>query len=225
MGRFFLEEKPSFKNLGLSFSSKFDWGSCITSTAKTVSKQIGALTYSMKFVSPEVGLYLYKSTMQPCMEYCCCVWAGAPNCYFELFDKLQKQLCRTDGPSLAASLEPLAHHQNVASLSILYRYYFGRCLSELAQMVPLPDSQRRSNRYSDKLHDFSVIIPTCCKDVYVNCFFPSTARLWNSLPVECFPLTYVLNGFKSSINRQLLTAGSFSTDFLYVLIFLYFFFL
>ena len=162
---FFLEEKPSFKNLGLSFSSKFDWGSYITSTAKTVSKQIGALTYSMKFVSPEVGLYLYKSTMQPCMEYCCCVWAGAPNCYFELFDKLQKQSCRTDGPSLAASLEPLAHHQNVASLSISYRYYFGRCLSELAQMVPLPDSQRRSNRYSDKLHDFSVIIPTCCKDV------------------------------------------------------------
>ena len=105
MGGFVLEEKPSFKNLGLSFFSKFDWGSYITSTAKTVSKQIGALTYSMKFVSPEVGLYLYKSIMQPCMEYCCCVWAGAPNCYLELFDKLQKQLCRTDGPSLAASLE------------------------------------------------------------------------------------------------------------------------
>ena len=31
------------------------------------------------------------------------------------------------GPSLAASLEPLAHRQNVASLSLFYRYYFGRC--------------------------------------------------------------------------------------------------
>ena len=33
--------------------------------------------------------------------------------------------------------------------------------------------------------------------VYGNSFFPRTARLWNSLPIEFFPLTYDLNGFKS----------------------------
>ena len=91
----------------------------------------------MKFPSPEVGMYLYKSTICPCMEYCLHVWAGAPRCYLELLEKLQKQICRTVGPSLAASLEPLAHHQNVASLSLFYMYYFGRCSSELAQLVPL----------------------------------------------------------------------------------------
>ena len=63
--------------------------------------------------------------------------------------------------------------------------------------------------YSDRLHDFSATIPRCYKDVYVNSFFPRTARLWNSLPIECFPLTYDLSGFKSSINRYLLTVGSF----------------
>ena len=30
-----------------------------------------------------------------------------------------------------------------------------------------------------------------------------------SPPIECFPLTYNLNGFKSRINRHLLTLGSF----------------
>ena len=44
-----LEEKSSFKMLGLSFSSKLDWGSNIFSTAKTASKKIGALVRSMKF--------------------------------------------------------------------------------------------------------------------------------------------------------------------------------
>ena len=67
----------------------------------------------------------------------------------------------------------------------------------------------RSTRYSDRLHDFSITIPRCYKDVYVNSFFPRTARLWNSLPIECFPLTYDLSGFKSRINRYLLTVGSF----------------
>ena len=102
-----LKEKSSFKMLGLTFSSKLDWGSYIVSIAKTASKKIGALIRSMKFLSPEVVLYLYKSTIQPCMEYWCHVWAGAPSCYLELLDKLQKRICRTVGLSLAASLEPL----------------------------------------------------------------------------------------------------------------------
>ena len=70
MGGSVLEEKSSFKMLGLTFSSKLDWGSYITSIAKTTSKKIGALIRSMKFRSPEVALYLYKSTICPCMEYC-----------------------------------------------------------------------------------------------------------------------------------------------------------
>ena len=111
------------------------------------------------------------------MEYCCHVWAGVPSCYLELLDKLQKRICRTVGLSLAASLEPLAHHRNVASLSFFCRYCFGRCSSELAQPVPLPFSQGRSTLYSDRLHDFAVTIPGCFKDVYVNSFFPRTARL------------------------------------------------
>ena len=110
------------------------------SIAKTASKKIGALILSMKFLSHEVGMYLYKSTIHPCIKHCCNVLAGTPSCYLEILDKLQKQIYRTVGPSLAASLEPLAHRRNVASLSLFYRYYFGRCSSELAQLVPLPFS-------------------------------------------------------------------------------------
>ena len=105
-----LEENLSFKILGLTFFSKLDWGSYIISIAKTASKKIGALIRSMKFLSPEVALYLYRFTIHPCMEYCCHVWAGAPSCYLELLGKLQKRICRTVGPSLATFLEPLAHH-------------------------------------------------------------------------------------------------------------------
>ena len=187
--------------LRLTFSFELDWGSYIISIVKWLQE-----SWSFNsFYSFSWGCnYLYKSTIRPYMEYCYHVWAGAPSCYFELLEKLQKGRCRTAGPTLAASLEPLAHHWNVSSLSLFYKYYFGRCSSELAQLVPLPFSLGRSTRYSDRLHDFSVTISRCYKDFYVNSFFPCTDRIWNSLPIECFPLIYNLNGFKSRINRHLL---------------------
>ena len=95
------------------------------------------------------------------------------NCY----TSYKNELSGTVGPSVAYSLETLAHPQNVTSLSLFYRYYFGRYSSELAQLVPLPFSRERSTCYSDRLHDFSVNIPRYYKAVYVNSFFPGTARL------------------------------------------------
>ena len=84
-----LEEKSSFKMLGLTFSSKLYW---------SPYEKFGALIRSMKFLSPEVTLYLCKSTIHPCMEYSCHVRAIACSCYLELLGKLQKQICRTVGP-------------------------------------------------------------------------------------------------------------------------------
>ena len=106
---FVLGKKSSFKMLGLTFFSKLDWGFYILSFAKTASKKIGALIHSMKFLA------LYLSCMG-------CCWAGAPSYYLEVLEKLQKQICRTVGSSAAASLGPLAHHQNAASLSLFYMH-------------------------------------------------------------------------------------------------------
>ena len=93
----------------LTFFKLYKWYQ-IMHLSNQASKKIGALIRSMKFLSPEVALFVCKSTIQPCMKYCCHVWASAPSYYLELLDKLQKRICRTVGPSLAASLEALAHH-------------------------------------------------------------------------------------------------------------------
>ena len=88
----------------------------------------------MKFLSPEVTLYLYKSTIQAWMEYCCHVWASAPS-YLELVDKLQKQICRTVDCALAVSLEPLAHHRNTGSLKLVSAIFYQIFISH--QMIAL----------------------------------------------------------------------------------------
>ena len=72
---------------------------------------------SFRFLFPKVSVYLCNL---PYVH----VWstahirAGATSCYFELLEKLQKRICRTAGTSLAASLKPLAHRRNVATLSL-----------------------------------------------------------------------------------------------------------
>ena len=78
----------------------------------------------MKFLSPEVALCFYKSTIRLRIEYWCHICANTPSCYLELLDNLQKWICRTAGSSLAASSELLAYCWNVASLHLFYRYYF-----------------------------------------------------------------------------------------------------
>ena len=94
-----------------------------------------------------------------------------------------------------------------AYISLFYRDCFRRC-----------SSQNWPNWFHflflevgllNKLHDFPVSIPVCYKDVYVNSFFPHTARFWNTLSIECFSLTYDRSGFKFRINRHILTIGSF----------------
>ena len=148
-----LQEK-SFKMLELSFPSKLNWGSYSASVAETASEKIGTLILSIKFISLELALYLYKFTIRRHTWNTVAVsglvlltdtWICSISCRNVLYG--------TVAPSLAASLELLAHRQNVTSLSLFCRYYFGRCFKQ-DELIPLPGSCGRSNHYSNRLHDF-----------------------------------------------------------------------
>ena len=112
------------------------------------------------------------------MEYCCLVWTRAPSCYLKLLDKLQKQICRTVGPSLAASPKPLGRCWNVASLSLFCRY----------SLVDLHQNWHNWFHFHILEEGLLVILIECMTflspflDVTRICtstvFFPCTTRLW-----------------------------------------------
>ena len=142
------------------------------------------------------------------------VSAGAHSYYLKMLDKLQKQVCWTVGPTLAASLEPLANCQTVANLSIFFKYYVGSCSIGLAELVPLFYSRGRYSRYSNRFHDFSLIIPRCYRDI--------TATMCNSLLVSCFPKSYDLNNFNYRISVHLLILSNKHSYMLFIFIFFLF---
>ena len=65
MGTSAFQEKSSFKVLGLTFSSELDWGSYNIFINKTASKKLKPF---YEVISLKVTLYLYISTIQPCMK-------------------------------------------------------------------------------------------------------------------------------------------------------------
>ena len=122
----------------------------------------------MKFLSPDVALFLYKSAIGPFIEYCFHVWAGAPSCLLEVLDKLQKRIFRTVGPSLATSVQPLFHRRNVASLS-LFHFHF-EILEEgllvilidgMILLLPFLDVRRMSMSKFLSSHSWTLKLPAC----------------------------------------------------------------
>ena len=127
-----------------------------------------ALIRPVTFLPFEVALYLYKCTIRPCTEYCCHIWTGTPSCFLNKLDKLQKDV------QGCWSLESLTYRWNVASLDLFFRYHFGRFPPNMTELIPLPYSLGRSTRYSNRLHEFSVVITILHKGVCVNCSFRQT---------------------------------------------------
>ena len=118
----------------------------------------------------------------------------------------------------AFQLRPVIRHTSERHLYDVrgFLYIEAWCSPDLVKFSPGSYSRSRHDHYFDQFHYFSFIIPRCHKDVSVNSFFPLTAKFWNSLPGECFPLTYNLNGFKSKI-YWLLYLWALSIQFSYKL--------
>ena len=65
-----LLEETSFRLLGLTVTQSMDWKPYIQYIAKASSRKVGSLYRGQHFLTPESILYLYRSTIQPCKEYC-----------------------------------------------------------------------------------------------------------------------------------------------------------
>ena len=59
----------------------------MSSTIKKVSRGIGMLKYSKRYLPKENLMMLYRSLVGPYFRYCCCVWGS---CGASALDKLQK---------------------------------------------------------------------------------------------------------------------------------------
>ena len=56
--------------------------------------------------------------------------------WHDLLDRVQKRVVSIVGSGFSSDLQALSHRSDVASLSMFYKYYYGKCSSQLADLVP-----------------------------------------------------------------------------------------
>ena len=162
----FLEEKSSLRCWGCL--SRLNWIGTLTLSLllKLPSRKFGILIRFAKFLFLEllcisINLsygYVWNTVVLSGLVLLNATW----NCWISYKNGYAGLLVL----HLLKFFESLGHCPNVCSLRLFWRYYFGRCLPELAQLAPLLESQGRSTSYSDILHNFSVITPRCYQDVF-----------------------------------------------------------
>ena len=124
------------------------------------------------------------------MEYCSHICGGTLRSYgLDLLDRVQKRVVSLVGSGLSSDLQDLSHRRDVTSLSLFYKYYYGKCSSVLADLVPPKRVTVRSPRFSELF----------CASYS---FFPRTSALWNSPINELFPPDYDLTAFKGWVQGE-----------------------
>ena len=188
--------------LGLQISSSLSWRDHIVQIAKSASKKLGVLFRCKQYFNSAQLFKLYTGFIRPCLEYCSHIWGSSP--YTSLLDRVESKASHLiSDSSLTSTLDPLSLRRKVASLSLFYRYYFGHCSDELATCIPPPMARPRSTRQATFAHNNCVELSNARINRFSDGFFPSTSRLWNSLPSAVFPASFNLPSFKRQVYHHL----------------------
>ena len=81
------------KYLGLQVDDQLKWSTHLSNTIKKVSRGIGMLKFSKRYLPKESLIMLYRSLIEPYFRYCCPVWGSCGASALDKLQKLQKSSC------------------------------------------------------------------------------------------------------------------------------------
>ena len=203
-----LEQTLETKFLGVIINHKLSWKSHISNVCGKMSKTIGIIAKVRHLLPTEQVLMLYRTLVEPYMNYCCIVWGGInrSGC-LDKIHKIQKRYCRLITFSdYRAHSAPLFMKLKIFTIYNMFRYqaslYMYRHMSGLLPRVLFKFQLNKEihdhfTRQNLNLHN--AFCRTRCRQLT---FQPQGLRLWNSLPMDIKNLSFT--GFKKALKIHVL---------------------
>ena len=178
--------------LGLQLDNTLKWNSHIMKLCKNVSGKLALLNRVRRFFNRNVLSNLYKSIVQPSLDYAVSVWGYCSDANKYLVIRLQHRAARivtgnrdyinVRGVDLVRELgwQTVDQRRNYFTATLMYR-----CISETApqrlinKLVMTCDTHDIPTRSSQ---NYTVQIPQPKYEIFRNSFKYQGAVLWNSLP-------------------------------------------
>src|ERR1700755_1015789 len=142
---------------------------------------------------------MHRGVVCHCMEHASHICGGST--HTALLEKVESRAFRLiNSPALTNSLQSLSALRIVASPSLYYSYYNGHCSSELSRRIPPPLRRARATRLSTHSHPFSVQLSDPRLNRYGQSYIYSTGKVWNTLHLSVFPISFDLHNFKRRVS-------------------------
>ena len=117
-----VENVDQTKYLGVIIDKNLNWAEHIKSVRTKVSRGIGFLKYSRKFLPRNTLSKMYRGIVEPHFRYCCSVWGNCGVTRLQTLQKLQNRAARiVTRSNFDSSAKPLIHNLKWPTISDIIR--------------------------------------------------------------------------------------------------------
>ena len=192
----------SAKYLGITIDNKLGWDPHCNNLYNKASFMLSFLERNLKKCPRDIKLKSVNALVRPILDNGCCVWDPRKSSQINRLERLNKRAARfvTGNYTLihgntkknmdSLGWPPLQERRANLKLLMLFKIRNNIVYAPQEDLIPLRTPRRPHNYF----------IPQSNVETHLQSFFPSSIRLWNSLP-ENIKSSDSLTSFKSAISK------------------------
>ena len=178
--------------LGLKIDQNLMWNDYVEKLCKKLNAKISVLSRTKHYVTHDSLLDIYRSTIQPNIDYCITAWGYTSNCNIDKVQHMQNRAARViygnfdfvnvRGLDLVKQLgiHNIRQRRDYFMAVLMFKAIYGLApnylCDEITMQIEVSDRVTRSYD-SDNVH-----VPLFMSQLCDNAFFVKGPTLWNSLP-------------------------------------------
>lgn len=174
--------------LGVTISSDLNWAGHISKTCSKAKRQLGILYRHFYLADQKTLAHLYKVTVLPILDYCCCTWDPTYATYINQLESVQRfaaRLCTKQWQGSCSQLlsqlkwPPLYTRRSRQKVILCRRILRSESIIPSSHFTPLVNPNPRLYH-----HDTPLQTPFARTNSFKSSFFVCVTKLWNSLSNE-----------------------------------------